>query len=167
VSAISVRQARETDAATVAAILQEAASWLAARGEAMWRMNELAPESIAAEVAGGLFWIAARGEDAAGVVRFQLDDVLMWPDARPGEAGYVHRLAVRRSFSGGGVSRALLDMAADQTRALGRELLRLDCEAGRPRLRAVYERYGFAHHSDFRVGPYLVARYELRLASGR
>jgi hypothetical protein len=33
----------------------------------------------------------------------------------------------------------------------------------RPRLRAVYERHGFRHHSDRQVGPHFVSRYELPL----
>ena len=36
--------------------------------------------------------------------------------------------------------------------ALGFRYLRLDCVAT-PRLRAVYERFGFEHHSDRQVGP--------------
>jgi hypothetical protein len=38
--------------------------------------------------------------------------------------------------------------------------LRLDCEASRARLRAVYERIGIRFHSNKQVGPYFVARYE-------
>jgi len=163
-TAISVRQARDTDVEAVAEILREAAAWLDTRGDTMWRMDELASRAIHAEVGAGMFWIAEQGSEIAGVVRFQLEDALMWPDARAGEAAYVHRLAVRRSGAGGAVSSALLDFAVRRTRELGRGRLRLDCEAGRPRLRAVYERYGFRYHSDRRVGPYLVARYELPVA---
>jgi len=161
---IGVRQAREADVGTVSEILREAAAWLDARGETLWRMNELANDSVRREVRDGMFWIAERGGEAVGVVRFQLEDPLMWPDAGTSDAAYVHRLAVRRSAAGGGVSRALLDFAVNHTRELGRRLLRLDCEAGRPRLRAIYERYGFAHHSDRRVGLYRIARYELPVA---
>jgi len=75
----------------------------------------------------------------------------------------MHRLAVKRRFAGGDVSIALLDWAAERVRALRHPYLRLDCEASRPRLRAMYERYGFTYHSDRCVGPYLVARYELRV----
>jgi len=53
-----------------------------------------------------------------------------------------------------------MQWAVDRARALGRTHVRLDCEASRPRLRAVYERFGFHHHSDRQVGPYFVSRYE-------
>jgi GNAT superfamily N-acetyltransferase len=76
---------------------------------------------------------------------------------------YVHRLAVRRAFAGATVSHALLRFAADEAKRRGCSALRLDCIASRPKLRAVYERFGFRYHSDHHAGPYHVARYELRL----
>ena len=36
-------------------------------------------------------------------------------------------------------------------------------EASRARLRAMYEEFGFRHHSDWQAGPYYVARYEYRV----
>ena len=85
------------------------------------------------------------------------------PTSLQSDAAYVHRLAVRRQYAGGHVSSTLLSWAVERTRALGRPFLRLDCEASRPRLRAVYERFGFQHHSDLQVGPYFVARYQLAI----
>jgi hypothetical protein len=58
------------------------------------------------------------------------------------------------------VSSTLLRWAVDRTRTLERRYLRLDTEASRMRLRAIYEQFGFRHHSDRQVGPYYVARYE-------
>ena len=75
----------------------------------------------------------------------------------------MHRLAVRRQFAGKEVSFDLFHWALWKTSELGRPYLRLDCEASRPKLRAIYERFGFKHHSDRQVGPYFVARYELEL----
>jgi GNAT superfamily N-acetyltransferase len=93
-------------------------------------------------------------------VKFQLENLLIWPDVSQHDSAFVHRLAVRRRFAGGGVSSALLRWAVERTRSLDRRYLRLDCEASRPRLRAVYERVGFVHHSDRQIGPYFDARYE-------
>jgi GNAT superfamily N-acetyltransferase len=100
---------------------------------------------------------------AAGVVKFQLEDSLFWPDVSPKQSAFVHRLAVKRHFAGGNISSALLRWAVEKTRSLGREYLRLDCEASRDRLRAIYERFGFRHHSDRQVGPYFVSRYEYKV----
>lgn len=129
----------------------------------MWRDGELTDESIRADIAGGLFYIAESDLEAAGTIKFQLQDALFWPDVPQDESAFVHRLAVRRKFAGCGISGAMLQWAVDRARSLGRRYLRLDCEAARPRLRAVYERFGFRHHSDRRVGPYFVALYEFLL----
>lgn len=156
-----IRPATSSDTTTISSILTEAARWLEQGGQVMWRDSELFPERIATDVAEGLFFLAEQDGVPAGTVKFQLEDPLFWPDQPMGEAAYVHRLAVRREVAGRGVSTALLSWAAERTRSLNRRYLRLDCEASRPKLRAIYERFGFRHHSDRQVGPYFVARYEM------
>jgi GNAT superfamily N-acetyltransferase len=157
---LTIRPAGPQDSTLVADILREAARWLEQSGMAMWRQNELAPGNVAADVHSGLFFLAEYKGDPAGTIRYQLEDRLFWPDVPQHDSGFVHRLAVRRRFAGGEVSSALLLWAIARTYSLGRRYLRLDCEASRPRLRAVYERIGFRFHSDKQVGPYFVARYE-------
>jgi GNAT superfamily N-acetyltransferase len=160
---LDIRVAGAAEAAVVADILAEAATWLDESGRHMWRADELSPRRVADEVSAGLFVLAWSGADGAGTMKFQLEDPLFWPDQSPGEAAYIHRLAVRRVFAGGAVSRALMTWAVETARHHGRRALRLDCEADRLRLRAVYERFGFRHHSDRDVPPYFVARYEYPL----
>jgi GNAT superfamily N-acetyltransferase len=162
---ITISQALPHEVETVCAILLEAADWLRDRGIPMWRSDELSPEGIAADVAKGYFFLARRVEEAVGTIKFQLEDTIFWPDTPAGEAAFVHRVAIRRAFAGGQLSALLLRWAADRARGAGRRFLRLDCEASRLRLRAVYERCEFRHHSDRQVGPYFVSRYELPLSS--
>ena len=155
-----VRQATPQDAEVVADILKEAARWLEQTGMPLWREGELEPACIIADVSAGLFFLAEYSGDSAGTVKFQLDDPVFWPDAGLHEAAYIHRLAVRRRYAGTGLSTSLLRWAVRRTQTLGRRYLRLDCVASRPRLRAIYERFGFRHHSDRQVGSYHVSRYE-------
>jgi GNAT superfamily N-acetyltransferase len=131
----------------------------------LWREGELEADQIASDVAAGLFFVAERLNDPAGTFKFQLEDPVFWPDVSHDDAAYVHRLAVRRRYAGRGLSTELLRWAAHRTRALGRRVLRLDFEASRPRLREIYERFGFRHHSDAQVGAYLVSRYEYDVTS--
>jgi GNAT superfamily N-acetyltransferase len=131
----------------------------------LWREGELEPDQIAADVAAGLFFLAEYSNHAAGTLKFQLEDPVFWPDASHEDAAYVHRLAVRRRYAGRGLSAELLRWAAERTHTLGRRLLRLDFEASRQRLREIYERFGFRHHSDAQVGTYLVSRYEYDVMS--
>lgn len=157
---LSIRQALPQDVDTVADILREAARWLEENELGMWRDDELLPENIVADVHAGLHFLAECDGEPAGTVRFQLEDKLFWPDIPHHDSAFIHRLAVRRRFAGGEISSALLLWSIARTQAMGRRYLRLDCEASRPRLRAIYERIGFRFHSTKQVGPYFVARYE-------
>ena len=163
---LAIRQAHPPDASLVEALLVEAARWVDAMGEVMWETGELAPDRIAAEVADGQFYLAMADGNPAGVIRFQLEDTLFWPDL-PGDhtSAFVHRLAVGRRYQGQGVSTALLRWAVDHARELGRSHLRLDCDKSRPKLMALYEGFGFQFHSFRQVGPYYVARYEYPLGT--
>jgi GNAT superfamily N-acetyltransferase len=163
---IDVRLAAAVDVDTVSSILLEAANWLEERDMSMWRANELCPERITKDVREGLFFLGELTGEPAGTIKFQLSDVEFWPDVPENESAFIHRLAVRRRFAGGAVSGALLSWAVERTATIGRRYLRLDCEASRARLRAVYERFGFQHHSDRQVGPYFVARYEFTVQNG-
>lgn len=164
---IQIRQAQNADSQTVHAILHEAARWLEEKGEPLWKADEITKEQIAADVNNGDFYIAESEGKAVGVMKFQLEDRLFWPDVPVEEATFVHRFAIRRAFAGQQVSIALLNWAVQRTRELERPFLRLDCEAARPKLRAVYENFGFRHHSDRQVGPYFVARYEFDCRNGQ
>lgn len=157
---LSIRQATSEDTNAVADILREAAAWLEERGVPQWRQDELQHNRIVAEVDSGQFFLAECDSVPAGTVKFQLEDHLFWPDVPQDDSAFIHRLAVKRRFAGGEISSALILWAIARTHAVGRRYLRLDCEASRVRLRAVYERLGFRFHSDRQVGPYFVARYD-------
>jgi len=162
---ISIRQATRQDTVIVSDVLLEAASWLQQRGIPLWCDREVSPASISEDVANGLFFIAEWAGEPAGTIKFQLEDLLFWPDILQEDSAFVHRLAVKRHYSGGKVSSGLLTWAVKQAQTLGRRYLRLDCDASRPRLKAVYERFGFRHHSDRQVGAYFVSRYEYEIPS--
>jgi len=162
-----VLQAGQQHAEQVSGVLQEAANWLRDRDMPMWRADELSEPRIAADVNAGLFFMAECDREVAGVMKFQLEDPLFWPDVPKSESAFVHRLAVRRKFAGSGVSSALLRWAVERASSLGRHYVRLDCEASRTRLRAFYEGFGFRHHSNSQVGPYFVARYQLIVSESR
>jgi GNAT superfamily N-acetyltransferase len=161
-----IRQAQPADAPVIEEMLREAARWVDALGVVMWEEGELDCSRIAREVAEGQFFIAEVGGVPAGAIRFQLLDRLFWPDLAQDESAFIHRLVVKRAFKGRGVSTALLAWSAARARAIGKRFLRLDCDAQRTRLRALYERFGFRFHSYRQVGSYYVARYELPLDIG-
>lgn len=158
---LDIRQASSEDTLAVSRVLCDAASWLEKRGMPLWSKSELVPSAIRPDVALGLYYLAFQNGSAVGAFRYQLNDGVHWPDAAPDEASYIHRLAVMRSCSGQSLAPHLLRFAAALAKSHSRPYLRLDCDSARPKLRAVYERFGFVHHSDFQAGSYHVARYQL------
>jgi|SRR5688572_25486564 len=160
---IRIRQATTEDAPVIEEMLHEAAQWVDALGVIMWEEGELDSGRIAREVAAEQFFIADASGVPAGAIRFQLADFLFWPDLAQDDSAFVHRLVVRRAFKGQGVSVALLQWSAARAQSLGKRFLRLDCDAQRTKLRALYEQCGFELHSYRQVGAYYVARYVLPL----
>jgi GNAT superfamily N-acetyltransferase len=157
---IAVRQASMADVHAVSYILMEAALWLEKQRMPLWSVQDLTVDSLRERVAAGLYILAEVNGQPAGTLRYQLEDPLFWPELLIGESAFVHHVAVRRDYAGSATSTALLQWAVDRTRALGRRHVRLDCDASRIKLRSVYERFGFQFHSERRIGPYNVARYE-------
>ena len=148
----------------MSSVLLEAAEWLRQRGVPMWSSSELTAERVAADMGQRRFLLALVGGDALGTACLMTDDPQYWPEAVAGEAMYVHRLAVRRAGAGASISAALLHWCGAEARALGCQYLRLDCDAGRPRLRRVYEDLGFEFHSERIIGAFAVARYQQPLS---
>lgn len=158
---ITVRRALSSDLDTVALILTQAALWLDERGDPLWSVDELDPQHLRDDVARGFYVIAEHTDEAVAVARVTGEDPETWPEAEPGEALYVHRLAVLRSHSGGIASRPVLSWCRAQAQEHDIPLLRLDCDVRRERLRSLYASFGFEFHSETTVGTYRVARFEL------
>jgi GNAT superfamily N-acetyltransferase len=162
-SKISVAPATSDDLSTVVSILSEAANWLEQKNMPLWTKELISPEIVSQDIASGLFYIATLEGLAAGVFMLQTEDLLFWPDVPSGSSLFIHRLAVKRCWAGKSLSSAMMQWAVQECQNLGKQYLRLDCVADRPRLRSVYENFGFQYHSDRQVGAYFVARYEYKV----
>jgi GNAT superfamily N-acetyltransferase len=163
--AIEIRFARETEAALVSSVLVEAATWIAKHSAPLWPREQLGADAIAADVSAGRYALVIVDTEAVGTARLTRDDPECWPDAVAGVAVYVHRLAIRRAWAGGGLPGMILAWCEARAQAAGCGYLRLDCDAQRPKLCRLYEGLGFRFHSEQRVGQNTVARYE-RAVSG-
>ena len=163
-SDVEMARATAEETEEVSSILREAADWLAARGEALWSPGMVSPEAVRPAIARGEFYLANVGGVAVGAMILQWEDRKFWPDVPPGEAAYIHKLAVRRSVAGLGISGSMIAWAKETAAVAGRRFLRLDC-AIRPRLQAFYESQGFVAHSEREMGPFSVMRYEMILSN--
>ena len=158
---IHIRHASPADAHVVADIIREAVEWLKSAGMPMWQGPAFEPAAICKSL--GYYHVAYIGHEAVGVVKLESSDREFWPEIEPGSSLFVHRLAVRRAFAGRSVSSSLLQYAREKAVRENMGYLRLDCAVDRPKLRKVYEDFGFRHHSDKTVGPFIVARYEYKI----
>lgn len=157
---VEIRFARETESQLVSSLLVEAATWAAERGAPIWPLEQLGADAIGADLVAGRLVLAIASDDAVGTARLTREDPECWPDAEPGVAAYVHRIAIRRRWAGCGLPGMILTWCDGRARELGCRYLRLDCDASRPKLCQLYEELGFRFHSERRVGRYTVARYE-------
>lgn len=155
------------DTHKVALVLSAAARQLALAGHRMWEQSEVSEAAVRDHVVEGKYYLAKDAAGPIGVFRFQLEDPDFWPEESLQNSAFIHRLAVHPRAGGGDVSKQLLVHAIRLAKAQGRTHLRLDCAADRPKLRSFYERAGFKFHSLKQVGPWLVARYEMAIASGQ
>jgi GNAT superfamily N-acetyltransferase len=149
---------RADSADDVLDVLNEAARWLAAQEIRQWPAAFPA-EYVTPSISAGCTWLARVDGIVRGTLALTWSDPLWLPD--DGNAGYVHRLAIRRPASGLGAW--LLQWAAAEVARVGRSRLRLDCVASNTALRSYYESLGFRHRGDIREddGPRAVlSRYQ-------
>ena len=98
-----------------------------------------------------------------GTITLQWSDRIFWGEI-PQDAGYVHKLAVRRAHAGRGFGLQLLRWAEEQASIAGKQYLRLNCLASdRVLCDYYYEKAGFRHVRDIveQRGP--ASLYEKRL----
>jgi len=143
------------------ALIREAADWLIAKGEPLWGPNETSFEELVRVARTDELVMGRLAGEAVTCMYLHDEDSLFWPDTAPGEALYVHRLAVARKFAGRGFARAMLDWSEDEVRSRGRRFLRLDCEP-REKLLGLYRSAGFVpvDSKPIQVGSHFVVRHE-------
>ena len=143
------------------ALIREAAAWLIAIGQPLWGPNETSYDELVRVARAGELVIGRIGAEAAACMYLHGEDRVFWPYAAPGEAFYIHRLAVARKHAGGGYAHAMLQWAESEVRAKGRLFLRLDCEP-REKLLALYRNAGFTRidANPIQVGPHFVVRHQ-------
>lgn len=139
---MTVRTASNSDASDVIALLHEAAAWMAAKGTPAWDTSTLNLAFIEPFILRSELIVASCGPLIVGACTLSPTDPEFWPDAPEGFAAYLHKLAVRRTHAGRGVSERLVSRCREIAREQGCSMLRLDCH---PNLRSLYERLGFTH----------------------
>ena len=150
------------DLARVISILEDASAWLRDRGLDQWP-TRFAPDPIAQAIKRGEVFMALVEGQVAGTLTLQWADPTVWRGV-PDDAGYVHRLAIRREFGGRGLGYAMLHWAGQTVVEAGRRFLRLDCWAENRALCRYYENVGFTPRGKVEGPGWSAALYEKDLA---
>lgn len=145
-------------------IMKEAALRLISRGEEMWTMKNVAPEAILPRIERKELFIVKLDGISIGTIVFQSEDPIYWPEKPKGEAGYLHRIALRDGFTGRNLTAEIILWAKAHAIGLGLKYLRLDVQAFRKKLCALYERLGFYQVDEVQlVKDYRSSRFEMIL----
>lgn len=163
---VHLQWAGKDDLNTVLDILEDARQWLLSRGITEQWPAPMPPAVFAERIARGEVYLAYldEGAEAAGTFCLLRSDDRVWGDL-PGDAAYVHGLAVRRTCAGRNIGAALLNSAGRIAAEMGLPALRLDCWAGNADLCRYYDRLGFERRGQKHLGAgFTVQRYERALA---
>lgn len=146
------------------AVMQSSAHHLISCGQTLWQ-----PDSLNVNLFHGLApeEIIVGYANAAPIAAMLLTgrDEEFWPEVKPGESRFIHKLAVIPTHQGKGIGHQMLAKAVGDARLHQAAYLRLDCAGDRPKLGHFYESFGFSRVREGLVGPYFSAFYELKLAS--
>lgn len=136
-----VEAASDSDIDVILALIIELSGWLRTKGILQWSQS-YPREKIESDVRSNFVHVVREhGRITATVTLTDLRD-RYWQDF-PGEAIYLHRLAVRRSASGRHLGSRLLAWSEKKVKDQGVPLLRLDCDSQNSVLRQYYSAHGF------------------------
>lgn len=143
-------------------IMRETAQWLVDARMPLWEPENLTAEKLTNGLESDNFIVIKAGGEPAAAMILQWRDMLYWPMIGDDESGFIHKLCVRRKFAGHGLPRFMVDYAVEECRTKGIHFLRLDTDAGRPKLCGLYERLGFKGAGFVMMGK-RIALYEMEL----
>lgn len=156
---IDFKPAHPEDLPLVMEILADAAAWLQAKGIDQWPSPPPTHwrQRMADKIDRGEMFTVGIVNNRFGIIGLSWADPY-WPDG--GQAGYVHRMAIRSSMHGQNLGGLILFWAQQQVKKRGRTFLRLDCAAGNGRLRRYYEAQRFTYQGTVTDHDYVAALYE-------
>lgn len=122
----NVRVACSGDIDEVVRLMHDAAAWMSAKGTPAWDVARIDRTFAETFVLRSELLVASCSDGIVGCCTLSAEDPEFWPDALKGEAAYLHKLAVRRTHAGRGVSSALIEACRHAARTQGCAKLRLD-----------------------------------------
>ena len=132
-------------------LIRATADWLIKKGEKLWGPNDTLLDELMAVTQAGELIVGRVAGELATCMYLHDEDRQFWPHVSPGEAFYIHRLAVGREFAGRGYAHAMLDWAVSEARSRAGRSSGSICEP-RAKLLALYASAGYSR-GGFRADP--------------
>jgi ribosomal protein S18 acetylase RimI-like enzyme len=159
-SDVRIIRAQHGDLDRVLEILEEASRWLSSKGlETQWLPSPAFRQTIKNNIERGDVYVVKDLEGTVGTITLQWSDKKFWGDLPP-DSGYVHKLAIKRSYGGKRLGLRMLQWAEAKARVEGKRYLRLDCLASNKTIREYYEKAGFVHVRDTLAPGWKASLYE-------
>ena len=142
-------------------LVEEAATWLWARGVHQWRPGEhrAASARLLARLENGCLILAEQDGLLAGGCLLSEAAPACWPDT-PDEALYFSGLVVARRAAGRDLGGRILDEAMQAVERRSKTCLRLDCWDGNEFLKTYYREQGFRDMGRTQEEDYWVRLFE-------
>jgi ribosomal protein S18 acetylase RimI-like enzyme len=146
-------------------IIREAANWLIDTDKPLWELEELTREKLLKYNNSDEFHVLKVNNVSAAAMILKWEDKLIWPNVKQGESGFIHKLSVRRIYSGTGISRKMIEHAIEECKKRNITFIRLDCAADREKLCSFYKDFGFKQVDRRTVWKYDCAFFEFNINS--
>lgn len=124
-------------------ILREVGQWLVDSSQMLWNIDTLTAGNLIDAYTEGNCYVLYVDDVPAATVILQWKDPLFWPDVPDNTSGFIHKLAIRRSFAGQNLFDTIMDFCREECLRRGIHKLELETDATRPKLMQFYERHGF------------------------
>jgi ribosomal protein S18 acetylase RimI-like enzyme len=124
-------------------MMKEVASWGRSVGFNVWKDEALTREKLLKYANEDEFYIGQVSGDNASCMILQWEDTFFWPNAKKYEAGYVHKLCVRRDYANQGLSAKMVEFAIEECKKRNINYLRLDTGWSNTKLCNLYKSLGF------------------------
>jgi GNAT superfamily N-acetyltransferase len=144
-------------------ILREVAKWCEATEKNMWKVDALTKDILMEGLSEDNFYVGKVGKNIVSSMILQWYDPLFWPEIKQNESGFIHKLCVKREYSGLGVSKLMIEHAIEECKSKGVYTLRLDTGWDREKLCYLYESIGFNKIGKRTIGETDYALYEMKV----
>lgn len=127
----------------VISIMKEVASWGRSVGLNVWKDEHLTREKLMVNVMEEDFCVGKFSGANACCMILQWSDTFFWPNSKENEAGYIHKLCVRREYAGMGLPCKMVKFAIEECKKRNVKYLRLDTGWNNKKLCNLYKSLGF------------------------